>query len=86
MIEPSPSSQQLLLANQAHGSFDSARNTPQGSTKVSLTETMPYPVQSARMPDFGADKGAEDVETAKVDELPGSEALEETVPESQPGC
>ena len=45
-------------------------------------ETTPDPVQSARMPDFGADKGVEDVETAKVDELPGSEALEETVPES----
>ena len=41
MIEPSPSLQQLLLANQAHGSFDSARKTPQGSTKVSLTETTP---------------------------------------------
>ena len=59
---------------------------PQGSTKVSLTKTMPDPAQSARTPDFGADKGAEDVETTEVDELPGSEALEETVPESQPGC
>ena len=49
-------------------------------------ETTPYPAQSARMPDSGADKGAEDVETVEVDELPGSEALEETVPESQPCC
>ena len=82
MIEPSPSSQQLLLANQVHESFDNARKTPQGSMKVSLTETTPDPTQLARTPDFSADKGAEDVETAEVDELPGSEALEETVPES----
>ena len=86
MIEPSPSSQQLLLANQAHGSFDTSRKSSQGSTKVSLTETTPDPAQSAKTLDSGADMGAEDVETAAVDELLGSEAMEETDPESQPGC
>ena len=76
----------MLLANQAHGSFDTGRKSPQGSTKVSLTETMLDPAQSARTPDSGADKGVEDAEPAVVDELLGSEAMEETVLESQPGC
>ena len=33
MIEPSPSSQQLLLANQAHGSFDTSRNRRKGQQR-----------------------------------------------------
>ena len=51
-----------------------------------MTETTPDPAQSVKMPDSGADKVAEDAETAAVDELLGSEAMEEIVLESQPGC
>ena len=54
--------------------------------KVSLTETTPEPVQSARTPEFGANKKAEDIEKVAEDMEnavhPSSDSSEDTVPES----
>ena len=86
MIEPSPSSQQLRLAGHAHGSSDSAKQTPRGSKNPSLGTTSSDPSVSASTPESVEERNDMELEAAEVDVTPVANQVEDAIPESQLGC
>ena len=86
MIEPSPLSQQLHLAGHAHGSSNSAKQTPRGSRNLSLGTTLSNPSVSASTPESVEERNDMELEAAEVDVTPVTDQVEDAIPESQPGC